>query len=66
VPSKEPGYVRMNITVPRELRARMMRVSGINWSKVAAAAFRAEAEKSVPPRPGEKKAYTKYGLRAAG
>ena len=55
----EPEYVRMNITVPRDVRAAMTRVSGINWSRVATAAFRAEVTKSVPDR-GAKKPYAKY------
>jgi hypothetical protein len=35
----ESGVVRSNISVPRELKARMDRVKGVNWSAVASDAF---------------------------
>lgn len=35
----ESGVVRTNISVPRELKARMDRVQGVNWSGVASEAF---------------------------
>ncbi len=35
----ESGVVRTNISVPRELKTRMERVQGVNWSAVASEAF---------------------------
>lgn len=35
----ESGVVRTNISVPRELKAHMDRVQGVNWSAVASEAF---------------------------
>lgn len=35
----ESGVVRTNISVPRQLKARMDRVKGVNWSAVASDAF---------------------------
>ena len=35
----EAGVVRTNISLPRELKARMDKVQGVNWSAVASEAF---------------------------
>jgi hypothetical protein len=35
----ESGVIRTNISLPRELKARMDRVQGVNWSAVASEAF---------------------------
>jgi hypothetical protein len=36
------GVIRMNISVPRELKARMDAEEGVNWSAVASSAFEAK------------------------
>ena len=36
------GYVNITISVPEELREKMRRVKGINWSAVARRAFEEE------------------------
>jgi hypothetical protein len=46
----ESGVVRTNISVPRELKARMDRVQGVNWSAVASEAFETKLLELVSKR----------------
>src|SRR5262249_17454354 len=41
-PGGNAGVVRMNISVPRDLKACMDEVDSVNWSAVASQAFRAK------------------------
>ena len=38
-------YVNMTVTVPKELREKMKKIKGINWSEVARRAFEEEIKK---------------------
>jgi len=38
-------YVNMTVTVPRELREKMRKIKGVNWSEVARKAFEEEVKR---------------------